>query len=70
MLITHGGGSTAGGVFQAKIVEVAPGDAPDGSADEVVFDLVVGDGAPSATPGLAGWSVYRALRLESLYFAE
>ena len=64
VLITHGGGSTAEGNFQAKIVEVVPGDAPDGSADEVVFDLLIGDGTP------VGWSSYRAMRLESLYFAS
>lgn len=70
ILITHGGGSTAGGVFQAKIVEVVPGDAPDGSADTEVLALLVGDGVPPATPGPSGWSVYRSIRLPSLYFAR
>jgi hypothetical protein len=70
VLITHGGGSTADGEFQAKIVEVVPGDAPDGSADEVVLDLVVSARNPAAAAGPHGWSVYRSVRLESLYFAS
>lgn len=69
VLIAHGGGSAANGVLQAKVVEVVPGDASDGSADEVVFDLLVGSGEPGRVPGPAGWSVYRAERLASLYFA-
>jgi hypothetical protein len=34
--------------------------APDGSEDEIVFDLTVGDGEQ-------GWASYRADRLASLY---
>ena len=70
VLVTHGGGSAANGVLQAKLVEYVPGDAPDGSADEVVFDLLVGTGEPGPLPGPSGWSVYRAVRLESLYFGS
>jgi hypothetical protein len=70
VLITHGGGSAANGVLQATIVEIVRGDAADGSADEVVFDLVVGDGQPGPLPGPAGWSVYRSFRLPSLYVAD
>ena len=70
VLITHGGGSSAAGGFLAKVVEVVPGSAPDGSADEIVFDLLVGDGSAPPAGGPAGWSVYRAERLPSLYFAR
>ena len=70
VLVTHGGGSAANQVLQAKIVEFVPGDAPDGSEDEVVFDLLVGDGEPGQLPGPAGWSVYRSIRLESFYFGS
>lgn len=70
VLIAHGGGSAPNGVLQAKLVEVVPGDAADGSDDEIVFDLLVGNGEPGPVPGPAGWSVYRAERLESLYFGN
>lgn len=63
VLITHGGGTTVDGTLLGRIVEVVPGDAADGSADEIVFDVTVGTGtAPDA------WTLYRAERLPSLYF--
>jgi hypothetical protein len=62
VLIDHGGGSTAEGSFQAKIVEVVRGDDPHGADDETVFSLLIGDGQGP------GWSSYRAMRLPSLYF--
>lgn len=65
VLITHGGGSTADGVLLGRIIEVVPGDSPDGADDEIVFDVTVGTGvAPD------GWTLYRAERLPSLYFGE
>jgi len=71
VLVTHGGGSTAQGAFQANIVEVLPGAAADGSENEVVWSLLVGSGDPSPVPGVpTGWSVYRAERLASLYFGS
>jgi hypothetical protein len=70
VLVTHGGGSSAAGALQAKIVEVVRGDAADGSDDEIVFDLVVGSGEARDDGAQTGWSVYRAMRLPSLYFAE
>ena len=65
VLITHGGGSSTTGVLMGRIIEVVPGDAPDGSSDETVFDITIGDGT---APG--GWTLYRAERLPSLYFAR
>jgi hypothetical protein len=65
VLITHGGGSSASGVLMGRILEVIPGDAADGSKDTTVFDITVGDGT-----GQGGWTLYRAERLPSLYFAK
>lgn len=70
VLITHGGGSSADGGYLAKIVEVIPGEAPDGSADEIVFDLEVGAGEARPDGAPTGWTVYRAERLASLYFGS
>jgi hypothetical protein len=64
VLIDHGGGSTADGSFQAKIVEVVRGGDPLGADDETVFSLLIGDGTGP------GWSSYRAMRLPSLYFGS
>jgi hypothetical protein len=60
VLIDHGGLSDADGTVYTRLLEVAPGPAPDGSEDEIVFDLTVGDGDQ-------GWASYRADRLASLY---
>jgi arylsulfate sulfotransferase len=60
VLIDHGGASDQDGTLYARLVEVTPGDAPDGSDDEIVFDLTVGDGED-------GWTSYRVDRLTSLY---
>lgn len=60
VLIDHGGLSNEDGTLYARLLEVIPGDAPNGSEDEIVFDLTVGDGEQ-------GWTSYRADRLVSLY---
>ena len=65
VLITHGGGSSTTGSMMARIVEVIPGDAPDGSKDQTVFDMTIGDGKAAG-----GWSLYRSERLKSLYFGS
>jgi hypothetical protein len=65
VLITHGGGSSASGSLLGRIIEVVPGDQPDGSADQTVFDITVGDGTSAG-----GWTVYRSERLPSLYFGS
>jgi hypothetical protein len=65
VLITHGGGSSTTGSMLGRILEVVPGDAADGSADETVFDMTVGDGTTTG-----GWTLYRAERLPSLYFRK
>lgn len=60
VLVTHGGVQGENDVLYARLVEVVP---EGESGGDVVFDLTVGDG----TDG--GWTVYRAERLPSLYFA-
>ncbi|MGH9213788.1 MAG: aryl-sulfate sulfotransferase [Acidimicrobiales bacterium] len=60
VLITHGAATEADGSLYARLVEVVPGDAADGSDDDIVFDLTVGGGD-------AGWMVYRSDRFASLY---
>lgn len=65
VLITHGGGSSASGSLMGRILEVVPGDKPDGSADQTVFDMTVGDGTTTG-----GWTLYRSERLPSLYFTR
>lgn len=62
VLITYGGASTKDGLNYSRIVEVVPGG--DGSGDQVVFDLTLGDRRT------VGWTAYRADRVPSLYFAS
>lgn len=57
VLITHGAIAGEDGTLTARLVEVVPGERPDGSGDTIVWDLTIGDGRS------AGWTVYRSERI-------
>jgi hypothetical protein len=61
VLITYGGPSDEHDVLYARIIEVKPGAAEDGSQDTTALDVTV-----KGSKG-EGWTVYRADRLASIY---